>query len=77
LKHEALKPIAAHAVRTRAGATLNVDDAMPRDAAVIGKCVEGVANEPGVTGKTREERHLAVGGDTAARDAGCAEQRRR
>ena len=69
MKHEALKLIVAHAVGTRAGATLNIDDAMPRDAAVIGKGVEGVANEAGVTGKTREERDLAVGGDAAARDS--------
>ena len=38
----------AHAVGTRAGATLDIDDAMPRDAAAIGKCVEGVADEAGV-----------------------------
>ena len=69
MKHEALKLIVAHAVGTRAGTTLNIDDAMPRDTAVNGKCVEGVANEAGVTGKTREERYLAVGGDTAAWDA--------
>ena len=69
MKHEALKLIVAHAVGTRAGATLNIDDAMPRDAAVIGKSVEGVANEAGVTGKTCEERDLAVGGDAAAWDA--------
>jgi hypothetical protein len=69
LKHEALKLIVAHAVGTRAGATLNIDDAMPRNAAAIGKCVEGVANEAGVTGNTREERDLAVGGDATARDA--------
>ena len=69
MKHEALKLIVAHAVGTRAGATLNIDDAMPRDAAAIGQCVEGVANEAGVTGKTREERDLAVGCDAAARDA--------
>ena len=69
MKHEALKLIVAHAVGTRACATLNVDDAMPRDAAVFGKCVEGVANEAGMTGKACEERHLAVGGDAAARDA--------
>ena len=69
LKHEALKLFVAHAVGTWAGATLNVDDAMPRDAAAIGKGVEGVANEAGVTGKAREECDLAVGGDAAARDA--------
>jgi hypothetical protein len=69
LKHEELKLIVAHAVGTRAGATLNIDEAMPRDAAVFGKCVEGVAHEPGVTGKTREKRDLAVGGDAAAREA--------
>ena len=64
-----MKLLVAHAVGTRAGATLNIDDAMPRDAAVIGKRVEGVANEAGMTGKTREERDLAVGGDAAARNA--------
>ena len=69
MKHEALKLIVAHAVGTRAGATLNIDDAMPRDAAAIGKCVEGVANEASVTGKAGEERDLAVGGDATARDA--------
>jgi len=69
LKHEALKLIVAHAVGARAGATPNIDDAMPRDAALIGERVEGVANEAGVTGKASEERHLAVGGDAAARDA--------
>ena len=69
MKHEALKLIVAHAVGTRAGATLNIDDAMPRDAAAIGKGVKGVANEAGVTWKTREERDLAVGGDAAPRDA--------
>ena len=69
MKHEALKLIVAHAVGTRAGATLNVNDAMPRDAAAIGKCVEGIANEAGVTGKARKERDPPVGGDAAARDA--------
>ena len=69
MKHEALKLLVAHAVGTRAGATLKVYDAMPRDAAVFGKCVEGVANEAGVTGKTCEERDLAVGRDAASRDA--------
>jgi hypothetical protein len=69
LKHEALELIVAHAVGTRAGATLSIDDTMPRDAAVIGKCVKGVADEAGMTGKAREERDLAVGGNAAARDA--------
>ena len=69
MKHEALKLIVAHAVGTRAGATLSIDDAMPRDAAVIGKGVKRVAHEAGVPGKASEKCHLAVGSDPAARDA--------
>jgi len=37
LKHETLKVLVAHAVGTRAGATLSIDHAMPRDASVVGK----------------------------------------
>ena len=37
LKHETLKLLVAHAVGTRAGAPLSIDDAMPWDATVVGK----------------------------------------
>ena len=69
LKHEPLKLFMAHAVRTWTGATLGIHDAMPRDAAVIGKGMKGVADEAGVPGKAGEKGHLAVGSDTAAWDA--------
>ncbi len=39
LKHETLKVLVSHAVGTRAGATLSIDHAMPRDATVCGKGV--------------------------------------
>lgn len=69
LKHETLKLFMAHAVRTGTGATLSIHDAMPRNAAVIGKGMKGVADETGMPGKAREKGHLAVGSDTAAWDA--------
>ena len=69
LEHETLKLIVAHAVGTWTGAALSVDDALPRDGAVVGKGVKRVAHEAGVAGKAGEECHLAVGGDAAARDA--------
>ncbi len=61
--------LVAHAVGTWTGAALSVYDAMPRDAAVVGKGVKRVAHEAGVPGKAGEECHLAVGSDPAARDA--------
>ena len=69
LKHETLKLFMAHAVRTGTGATLSIHDAMPRNAAVIGKGMKGVADETGMPGKAGEKGHLAVGSDTAAWDA--------
>ncbi len=69
LEHKALKLLVAHAVGTRTGAALSVYDAMPRDAAVVGKGVKRVAHEAGVPGKAGEECHLAVGSDAAAGDA--------
>jgi hypothetical protein len=69
LKHEALKLLVAHAVGPWTGATLSINDAMPRDAAVVGKGMKRVAHEAGVPGKAGEECHLAVGGDATARDA--------
>ncbi len=69
LQHEPLKLFMAHAVRTWTGATLGIHDAVPRNAAVIGKGMKGVADEAGMPGKAGEKGHLAVGSDTAAWDA--------
>ncbi len=69
LKHEPLKVFMAHAVRTWTRATLGIHDAMPRDVAVIGKGMKGVADEAGLPGKAGEEGHLAVRSDAAAWDA--------
>lgn len=55
LQHEPLKLFMAHAVRTWTGATLGIHDAVPRNAAVIGKGMKGVADEGGHAGKAGEE----------------------
>lgn len=50
LKHEPLKLIVADPVGPETDAASSVDDAMPRDVAVTGKGMEGVADEARMAG---------------------------
>lgn len=50
-------------------ASPGIDDAVPRNAAVAGKGIEGVTDETGVTGDTGETRDLTIRCDSPARNS--------
>lgn len=59
LKKKPLQDVVA-ATGAKADATLGIDDAVPRNAAVTGKGIEGVADETSVTGNSGKPRDLTI-----------------
>ena len=54
---------------SQADPTFCIDDTMPGDGAFQGEGMQRVAHLTGVPGKARQDRNLAVRGDSAGRDA--------